>query len=187
MTRLARRIPTVLVSLGIGAACRNADSEGSHARSVAARLGQRSPAMMSHLATACPVKLQWSTEHSVSCALDAAGRAFAVELDPDDRVKTIELRRHRDDEELLHSFDTAIAPIVPAEVRDRLRASISTLPRDPRRDGSSTSGLLVAYEDGSVLQVIWLFSDATTRPSWGAFKNVTWHYLTPFGLNTRSP
>lgn len=185
MARLEHLLPAVLASLGIGAACTN--PEGSQPRSVAPRLGQRTPAMISHLAAACPAKLQWSTEHSVSCALDASGAAFVVELDPADRVSAIELRRHRDDEALLRSFDTAISPIVPAEIRAHLRASISTLPPDVRRDGSSSSGLLVAYDDGSVLQVIWLLPDATTRPAWGAFKNVMWHYLTPLGLKTRSP
>src|SRR5262249_6479357 len=112
MDKLQHRLPALLASLGIGAACTNANPEGSQSRSVAPRLGQRTSAMVSHLAAACPVKLQWSNEHSVSCALDASGAAFVVELDPADRVNTIELRRHRDDEALLRSFDTAIASVV---------------------------------------------------------------------------
>lgn len=180
MPKLALQLVALLALPGIGAACGNTRSENSRSGPVAtARLGKKTPAMMSHLAAVCPAKLTQPTERTVSCALDAAGRALVVEIDPEGRVTTIELRRHHDDAELLRTFDGAIAPIVPAEVRDRLRASISTLPPDVRREGSSVSGVLSAHDDGSALQVIWLLPDAAMRAAWGDFKSVTWHDIPP--------
>jgi hypothetical protein len=187
MSNLAVQLVALLALSDIGAACTNTRSESSRSGSVApARLGLKTPAMMSHLASACAAKLTQPTERSVSCTLDAAGRALAIEIDPEGRVTAIELQRHRDDAELLRTFDRMIAPIVPAEIRDRLRASISTLPPDVHREGSSTSGVLGAYDDGSALQVIWLLPDAAMRASWGELKSVTWHYLPPLSEHLRS-
>lgn len=128
-------------------------------------LGQRSPALIAHLVEACPGPLEelrlgtWSSPLAAAPRVDpgqldcaAPGADFQVRFDWRGRVQAIELRGFADARAAEARFDRAIAPIVAADVRAAIRASIRGTP-DMRRTDAYGEGTVPGT--GGLLKVRW--------------------------------
>lgn len=122
-----------------------------------ALLGQRSPAMIAHLVGACPGPLEeltlgtWRSPIGAARRVDpgslhcyASGARFSVSFDWRGRVDRIELPDVAGECAAEALFDRAIAPILAAELRGAIRASIHAT-----ADMRELAGRSVGTVDGS--------------------------------------
>jgi hypothetical protein len=165
------------MAMGLCAACRDAKPQPSPSPPL---LGKHSSAMVNGFAASCPTRIEWSPiGNEITCrlAVKPPSAWYSVKFDNEDRVTEFVLGLHRDDEELLGTFDRAIAPIVQDGVRGDLRRAITSAftaaEFSGARPGAGLEGRIRGHDQ---LRVAW---SRATLPDGRDAKTVVLMYLLP--------